>query len=174
VSAFIALASVAAHGETFKCTDASGKTISQVTPCGTAADETIKFQAPAPATASTAPQTPVGVSHLPRGQVPTEADFRGPRETWDRLTLAVRRGDKQAALKELTPAAQQRLAELFDTIGTKPGAMNADELGAIRSVMLAANGLATIKLTRKKPDGSYAHDVMLIRDADGKWRIDAM
>jgi hypothetical protein len=107
-------------------------------------------------------------------KVPTEADFRGPRETWERLTQAISRGDKDAALKELTPAAQERLAAVFDTIGSKSTLLNADELGSISSVMLARDGLATIKLVRKKSDGKYSHDVMLIRAADGKWRIDNM
>jgi hypothetical protein len=110
----------------------------------------------------------------PKDRIPTEADFRGPRETWERLGLAIRRGDKDAALKELTPSAQQRLASVFDTIGSKSKPFNAKELGSIRSVMLAGEGLATIKLTRKKADGIYMHDVNLIRDAEGKWRIDNM
>jgi len=168
----LSLGPAAAHAETFKCTDAYGKTVSQAAPCQATAEETLKFQAPAPA--ATSSTQPAGVSHAPRDRVPTEADFRGPRETWDRLTQAVARGDKDAALKELTPSAQQRLAAVFDTIGSKSAPLTADELGSIRSVMLAGNGLATLKLTRKKSDGTYAHDVMLIRDADGKWRIDNM
>jgi len=170
----LSLGPAAAHGETFKCTDASGKTVSQTAPCQAAAEETLKFQAPAPAATSSTPPAPAGVSHALRGRVPTEADFRGPRETWDRLTQAVVRGDKDAALKELTPSAQQRLGAVFDTIGSKSTPLTAEELGSIRSVMLAGDGLATLKLSRKKSDGTYAHDVMLIRDADGKWRIDNM
>jgi hypothetical protein len=172
----LALGAVPVNAETFKCVDASGNAVSQATPCRSAADETVKFQAPgatatpAGSAAASAPDVP----HPLKGRVPSEADFRGPRETWDRLTQAVRRGDKDAALKELTPAAQQRLAPMFESVGAKSGALNADELGSVRAVSLAGNGMATLKLTRKKSDGSYAHDVMLIRDADGKWRIDGM
>jgi hypothetical protein len=172
--ALLFLGSAAARGETFKCTDAAGKATSQTTPCPVAAGETLKFQAPAATTSSAVAPPPADVPHAPKGRVPTEADFRGPRETWDRLAQAIGRGDKNAALKELTPAAQQRLAPVFDTIGTKSSTLNPDELGSVRSVMLAGDGLATLKLTRKKSDGTYAHDVMLIRDADGKWRIDNM
>ncbi len=77
-------------------------------------------------------------------------------------------------MKELTPSAQQRLASVFDTIGSKSTPFKVEELGSIRSVMLAGEGLATITLTRKKADGTYVHQVNLIRDADGRWRIDNM
>ena len=180
-----------ADGEVFKCVDASGKTSYQGDPCRTVAEVPSKVQAPAPPAASTgvqptpaapaatpsatSPRTGTGLSARgPKDRIPTEADFRGPRETWERLGLAIRRGDRDAALKELTPSAQQRLASVFDTIGSKSAPLNADELGSIRSVMLAGEGLATITITRKKADGIYVHDVNLIRDAEGKWRIDNM
>ena len=187
----LSLGHAQADGEVFKCVDASGKTSYQGDPCQTAAEVPSKVQAPAPPAASTgaqptpaapaatpsatSPRTGTGLSSRgPKDRIPTEADFRGPRETWERLGLAIRRGDRDAALKELTPAAQQRLASVFDTIGSKSTPLNADELGSIRSVMLAGEGLATITLTRKKADGIYVHDVNLIRDAEGKWRIDNM
>ena len=188
--AALSLGHAPADGEVFKCVDASGKTSYQAIPCQTPAETPLKVQAPAPPEASagarptpaapaapsaTSPKTGTGLSTRgPKDRIPTEADFRGPRETWERLGLAIRRGDKDAALKELTPSAQQRLASVFDTIGSKSTPLNAEELGSIRSVMLAGEGLATITLTRKKADGIYMHDVNLIRDADGKWRIDNM
>ena len=168
------MAYAAADAATFKCVDAAGKTILQTAACPAATEETLKVQAPAPAASPAATGAAIGLPRAPRARMPTEADFRGPRETWDRLSQAVLRGDREAALKELTPSAQQRLASVFDTIGTKSSALSAEQLGSIRSVMLAGEGLATIKLSRKKADGTYAHDVMLIRDADGKWRIDNM
>ena len=183
------LATTLVLGETFKCVDAAGKTSYQADPCPPAADATLKVQAPAapgtgareqgtsppPANArvSTSGATPGG-SRGPKSRMPSEADFRGPRETWERLGVAVRRGDKDAALKELTPSARVRLASAFDTVGSKSAPLNADELGSIRSVMLAGEGLATITLMRNKADGTYMHQVNLIRDADGKWRIDNM
>jgi hypothetical protein len=179
-----------ADGEMFKCVDAGGKTSYQGAPCQTVAESPLKVQAPAPPEASpgarptpaaaatppaTSPKIGTGVpTRGPKARIPTEADFRGPRETWERLGLAIRRGDKDAALKELTPSAQQRLASVFDTIGSKSTPFKADELGSIRSVTLAGEGLATITLKRKKADGIYMHDVNLIRDAEGKWRIDNM
>jgi hypothetical protein len=186
----LSLSFVPADAEVFKCVDAGGKTSYRANPCQKAAEETLKVQAPAPpastgarqppdapaATPSaTSPKSAPGSSFRgPKDRIPTEADFRGPRETWERLGLAIRRGDKAAALKELTPSAQQRLASVFDTIGSKSTPLNAEGLGSIRSVTLAGKGLATITLTRKKADGIYTHDVNLIRDADGKWRIDNM
>ena len=184
----LSLAHAPADGEAFKCVDAGGKTSYQADPCQTAAEATLKVQAPAPAstgarqppappaatTSAANPRAATALSRGPKDRIPTEAEFRGPRETWERLGLAIRRGDKDAALKELTPSAQERLASVFDTVGSKSTPFNAEELGSVRSVMLAGEGLATITLTRKKADGIYAHEVMLIRDADGKWRIDNM
>jgi hypothetical protein len=187
----LSLSHAPADGEVFKCVDAGGKTSYQGDPCKTPAETPLKVQAPAPPEASagarpiaaaraatppaTRAKTGTGLSTRgPKDRIPTEADFRGPRETWERLGLAIRRGDKDAALKELTPSAQQRLASVFDTIGSKSKPFKAEELGSIRSVMLAGEGLATITLTRKKADGIYMRDVNLIRDAEGKWRIDNM
>jgi len=186
----LSLSHASADGEVFKCVDAGGKTSYQANRCQNSAEVTLKVQAPAPpastgarqppdapaATPSaTSPKTGTGLSTRgTKGRIPTEADFRGPRETWERLGLAIRRGDKDAALKELTPSAQQRLASVFDTIGSKSKPFNAEELGSIRSVTLAGEGLATITLKRKKADGIYMRDVNLIRDAEGKWRIDNM
>ena len=204
LSALIALSLgyTRANGEVFKCVDAVGKTSYQADPCPTIAEDSVKVQPPAPQSApprqpsaapalpstaprqssapptaspsATNPKTMTGVSRGPKDRIPTEADFRGPRETWERLGVAIRRGDKDAALKELTPAAKQRLAPVFDTIGSKSTPLNFEELGSIRSVMLAGEGLATITLTRKKADGIYGYEVNLIRDADGRWRIDNM
>ena len=186
----LSLGHAPADGEMFKCVDAGGKTRYQGDPCQTAAEVPLKVQAPAPPEASsgarptpaapaapsaTSPKTGTGLATRgPKGRIPTEADFRGPRETWERLRLAIRRGDKDAALTELTPSAQQRLASVFDTIGSKSKPFNAEELGSIRSVTLAGEGFATITLKRKKADGIYMRDVNLIRDAEGKWHIDNM
>ena len=186
----LSLGHAPADGEMFKCVDAGGKTSYQGDPCQTVAETPLKVQAPAPPEASpgarptpaaaaslaiTSPKTGTGLATRgPKGRIPTEADFRGPRETWERLRLAIRRGDKDAALTELTPSAQQRLASVFDTIGSKSKPFKAGELGSIRSVTLAGEGLATITLKRKKADGIYMHDVNLIRDAEGKWHIDNM
>jgi hypothetical protein len=189
------------NGEVFKCVDAAGKTSYQADPCPTIPEEAVKVQPPAPQSttprqpsaapalpstaprqssvppaspAATNPKTMTGSSRGPKDRIPTEADFRGPREAWERLGLAIRRGDKEAALKELTPAAKLRLGPVFETIGSKSTSLNFEELGSIRSVTLAGEGLATITLTRKKADGIYGYEVNLIRDADGRWRIDNM
>jgi hypothetical protein len=184
----LSLGHAPADGEAFQCVDAAGKTRYQADPCQTAAEATLKVQAPAPAstgarqpsatpaatTSAANPRTATALSRGPKDRIPTEAEFRGPRETWERLGQAIRRGDKDAALKELTPSAQQRFASVFDTVGSKSIPFNVEELGSVRSVMLAGEGFATITLMRKKADGIYAHKVMLMRDADGKWRIDNM
>ena len=181
---------IQANGEVFKCVDAAGKTSYQADPCQTPAETPAKAQAPMPppppvpvvrqpdppavAPAATNPKAAIGSTRPTKDRIPTEAEFRGPRETWERLGLAIRRGDKDAALKELTPSARQRLASVFDTIGSKSTPLNAEDLGSIRSVMLAGDGLATITLTRTRADGTYVHQVHLIRDAEGKWQIENM
>lgn len=204
LSALIALSLgfTRANGEVFKCVDAAGKTSYQADACPTIPEEAVKVQPPAPPStpprqssatptppstaprqssappaaspSATNPKVITGVSRGSKDRIPTEADFRGPREAWERLGLAIRRGDKDAALKELTPAAKLRLAPVFETIGSKSTPLNFEELGSIRSVMLAGEGLATITLTRKKADGIYGYEVNLIRDVDGRWRIDNM
>src|ERR1700688_4377632 len=128
----LSLSFAPANAEVFKCVDAGGKTSYRANPCQKAAEETLKVQAPAPPASTGARQppdapaatpsatssksAPGSSSRGPKARIPTEADFRGPRETWERLRLAIRRGDKAAALRELTPSAQQRLASVFDTI----------------------------------------------------------
>jgi hypothetical protein len=166
----LSMAFAPANGDGFKCTDAAGKIFDQAKPCPSSAETTLKVQAPAAPTSATNSTTAGS-----RGtRMPAEADFKGPRETWERLGLAIRRGDKDAALKELTPMAQQRLASVFDTLGSKTTPFDVEYLGSIRSVTLSGEGLATITTTRKKADGTYVHQMMLIRGADGRWRIDNM
>jgi Domain of unknown function (DUF4124) len=185
--AALSLLSAAAQGEAFKCVDAAGKISYQAVPCQST-EPALKVQAPAPLNADGAerrpdaaavppggtPKAAAGQARAAKDRIPSEADFRGPRETWERLGLAVRRGDKDAALRELTPSARQRLAEVFDTIGSKSSLLDGENLGSIRSVTLSGAGLATITLTRNKGDGIYSHQVHLMRDTDGKWRIDNM
>jgi hypothetical protein len=43
-------------------------------------------------------------------------DMKGPLEAWDRFGKAFNRGDKDAALKELTPAARQRFDPVLDEV----------------------------------------------------------
>ena len=173
------------------CTEVGGEASKRIEakPCPASAEPTLKVQVPAPPAAGAAnrqpdpspapapatnPKPAAGAARASKDRIPTEAEFRGPRATWERLGLAIRRGDKDAALRELTPSARERLAPVFDTIGSKSTSLKAEDLGSIRSVTLAGTSLATITLTRKKADGTYAQQVYLMRDADGKWRIDNM
>ena len=163
-----------------KCVDSNGKVSYQDPPCPTsAAESTVKFKAPPPAGPS--PQA-ADLSPVPsrqsnmkgRARIPSDTDFRGPREAWGRLTLALARGDKAAAMKELTPSAQQRYSDMLEKLSGKTKPVEIDRLGAVRSVTLTGDELATITLTRKKADGTYGYKVMLMRGADGRWRIENM
>jgi hypothetical protein len=161
-----------------KCVDSNGKVSYQDAPCATsAAESTVKVQVPNPSGPSSqaADLSPVPSRPLnARARIPSDSDFRGPRESWQRLTQALGRGDRDAALKELTPSAQQRYGDMLEKLGDKTKPVEIDKLGAVRSVRLTGDALATITLTRKKADGTYGYEVMLMRGADGKWRVDNM
>lgn len=169
-----------AHATMVKCVAPNGKVSYQDGPCATsAAEAAVTVQVPPSAGPSSqaadispVPSRPLNTQS--RGRIPSHSDFQGPREAWQRLTQALNRGDRDAALKELTPSAQQRYSEMLERVssGTKPAEV--DHLGAVRSVTLTGDALATITLTRKKADGTHAYEVMLMRGADGKWRIDNM
>jgi hypothetical protein len=166
-----------AHAAMVKCVDSNGKVSYQDPPCASSASESaVQLQAPpppgpSPQAADLAP-VPANVPH--RARIPSDGDFRGPREAWQRLARALSKGDRDAAFKELTPSAQERYRDLLDKLGDKTKPVEADHLGAVRSVRLTGDSFATITLTRKKADGTYAYEVMLMRGADGKWRIDTM
>ncbi len=163
-----------------KCVDPNGKVSYQDGPCETSATEsTVKLQVPPPAAPSSqaadispVPSRPLNMKN--RARVPSGSDFRGPREAWQRLRQALNRGDRDAAMNELTPSAQQRYSETIEKLSIKTKPVELDRLGSVRSVTLTGDTLATITLTRKKADGTYAYEVMLMRGADGKWRIDNM
>jgi len=163
-----------------KCVDPNGKVSYQDPPCPTsAAESTVKVQVPPPAGPSSQAADLSPVPSRPsntkgRARIPSDTDFRGPREAWQRLSLALARGDRDAAMKELTPSAQQRYSEMLEKLSDKTKPVEIDRLGAVRSVTLTGDELATITLTRKKADGTYGYKVTLMRGADGKWRIETM
>lgn len=100
-------------------------------------------------------------------------DFSGPRETWNRLAHALRRGDRAGALQQLTPAAQERYAAVIDQwIAAKP--FNEARFGTVRSVTLSGARYASVTLSRKKDTGTYGAEALMMRDEQGKWRIDRM
>jgi len=100
-------------------------------------------------------------------------DFAGPRDAWQRLTQAIHRGDRAAALQQLTPNAQERYAKTLDQwLQKKP--FDEARFGRIKSVTLSGTRYATVNLTRKKDTGTYGAEVMMMRDDQGKWRVDRM
>ena len=100
-------------------------------------------------------------------------DFNGPRDAWQRLTQAIHRGDRAAALQQLTPNAQERYAKTLDQwLQNKP--FDEARFGRIKSVTLSGTHYATVNLTRKKDTGTYGAEVMMMRDDQGKWRVDRM
>ena len=171
-SPFDALAAVV------KCVDANGKVSYQESICAEQSKAQTTLKVPVPAASASAqsgaPVPPSGVQTKKRSRVPTEQDFKGPREAWQRLEQALHRGDRDAALKELTPAAQQRLSETIDRLANKTKSPEADQWGPVRSVTLPGDDTATVTLSRKTSDGTYADEVMLMRGSDGKWRVDNM
>ena len=100
-------------------------------------------------------------------------DFNGPRDAWQRLTQALHRGDRAGAMQQLTPNAQERYAKTIDDwLQKKP--FDEARFGRIKSVTLSGARFATVNLTRKKDTGTYGAEVMMMRDDQGKWRVDRM
>ncbi|MEP7208938.1 MAG: hypothetical protein ABI920_18545 [Casimicrobiaceae bacterium] len=104
---------------------------------------------------------------------PPAAAFRAPRETWERLTRALGRHDRAAALRELTPSARARHeGDIEEWLAAEP--FDPARFGKVTSVTLSGKQFATITLSRHKDDGLHAYDVMLMRGDDGRWRVDRM
>ncbi|HZQ60385.1 MAG TPA: hypothetical protein VFC24_03490 [Casimicrobiaceae bacterium] len=106
-------------------------------------------------------------------RAPAAMDFSGPREAWQRLAQALRRGDKDGAMKQLTPAAQERYEKSIDEwLKMKP--FDEARFGRATSVTLTGAQFATVTVKRKKEDGTYSGQIMLMRGDDGRWRVDRM
>ena len=185
LSGALCLTFATADAAVFKCVDASGRVTYQDSQCeARAAQSTVKVEAQAPVNArrpqpNVAAPKAASAKPAPRQLSPeeaarAEASARGVRETWQRLGQALNRGDTKAALQELTPGAQERFRPVFDTVVKEGKPFKFDQLGTIQSVAVLGDVLATITLTRKQADGTYAYDVMLMKGRDGKWLIDGM
>jgi Domain of unknown function (DUF4124) len=108
----------------FKCTAANGTVGYQDFPCEPGSTEkSIKVSAPPPPV-STQGNRSIYMAPVPRSmyesaanpKIPKSIDAKGALETWDRFGKAFNRGDKDAAMKELTPSAQQKYGPVFDTL----------------------------------------------------------
>lgn len=117
---------------------------------------------------------PMQATAAERGAVsPGAMDFSGPREAWQRLAQALRRGDKEGAMKLLTPSAQERDQKTIEEwLKAKP--FDEKRFGKVRAVTLSGGRYATVNLTRIKDGGTYSSDVMMMRGDDGRWRIERL
>lgn len=121
--AFVFACASPAQGATYKCTTPEGKVAYQDSPCPSgAAEKSIKL-AVSPPSASIAKPPPVYVPPVPRSMYESAANPNSPRnfdpgplETWDRFSKAFNRGDKNAAMRELTPSAQQQYGPILDQL----------------------------------------------------------
>ena len=107
----------------YKCTTPEGKVAYQDSPCPLGSTEKSLKVAPSPPV-STQKQPPIYVAPVPHSMyqsaassnVPKNIDLKGPLETWDRFGKAFNRGDKSAAMRELTPSAQQQYGPILDQL----------------------------------------------------------
>jgi hypothetical protein len=163
----------------FKCIEASGKVNYQASPCTAAQTAVVEPPPSVSARTQSSPSSdptprPVAKAVTTRDLVQIEADAKGAREAWQRMVQATSRGDVDAALRELTPSAQERYHTIIET-ATKPDPpVRFDQLGEVNAVTVSGGTRATIKVTRKKADGIYAYNVMLLKAPDGRWLIDMM
>jgi hypothetical protein len=118
-----------AQGATYKCTTPEGKVAYQDSPCPSGATEkSLKLAVP-PAPPAAAKPAPVYVAPVPRSMydaaanpnIPRTIDTRGPLETWDRFAKAFNRGDKNAAMREITPSQQPQYGPVLDQLMPPPG-----------------------------------------------------
>jgi hypothetical protein len=170
----------ASDAAVYKCIDASGKVSYQANPCTAAqtavveaprAPSLARTQAPAPAESAARPVTREVTT---RDLAQIEADAKGAREAWQRMVQATTRGDIDAAMRELTPNAQQRYHSIIEIATKSDAPVRFDQLGEINAVTVSGGTRATIKVTRKKADGIYGYNVMLLKAPDGRWLIDIM
>ncbi len=169
----------ASAAQVIKCVEPSGKVSYQANPCTAAQTAVVEMPAAsAPRTQAPAPADPtvrpVAKAVTTRDLAQVEADAKGAREAWQRLVQATTRGDVDAALRELTPNAQERYHAIIETATKSDPPVRFDQLGAINAVTVSGGTRATIKVTRKKADGMYSYNVMLLKAADGRWLIDIM
>jgi hypothetical protein len=86
----------------------------------------------------------------------------------DRLRV----GQIDAATTAITETLRERYRDAFTRLGsTLPKAI--DGLGQVGDNAMSDEH-AAITITRDKADGTYAYEVLMIRDGDGVWRIDGM
>jgi hypothetical protein len=112
------------QGAMYKCTMPEGKIAYQDSPCPSGSSEQSIRANVTPASPSTQKQPPIHVGPVPRSMYESAAspkiqkniDAKGALETWDRFGNAFNRGDKSAAMGELTPAAQQRYGPVLDAL----------------------------------------------------------
>ena len=157
----------------------SGKVTYQANPCTAA--QTAVVEPPGAVASRTQPQAsqvptarPVTKEVTSQDLAQVEADAKGAREAWQRMVQATTRGDVDGALRELTPSAQQRYRPIFETATKSDPPVRFDQLGEINAVTVSGGTRATIKVTRKKADGVYGYNVMLLKAPDGRWLIDIM
>lgn len=122
----------AAEGAVYKCTGTDGRITYQDSPCQLGSSEKSIKVAPPPAATTVNPPS-VHVAPVPRSMyesaasptIPKSIDAKGPLETWDRFGKAFNRGDKGAAMQELTPSAQQKYGPVFDALMPPVGGASA-------------------------------------------------
>jgi hypothetical protein len=120
-----------AEGAIYKCTGTDGRVTYQDSPCQLGSSEKSIKAPPPPATTVSHPS--VYVAPVPRSMyesaasptIPKSIDAKGALETWDRFGKAFNRGDKGAAMQELTPSAQQKYGPVFDALMPPAGAASA-------------------------------------------------
>jgi hypothetical protein len=104
----------------------------------------------------------------------TDQSFSGPLETWQRLGEALARGDKKAALNELTSDLAERFAPLFDSLLSQKDSFDIASLGTVSDINMIGDSLAELTLVRKTPTGNLGFSVQLLRRPNGKWLIAEM
>lgn len=97
-------------------------------------------------------------------------EFQAVCSTWQRLGMALKRGDRDAALTEFSLSARERYAPVIDALLKGSSSYEITMLGNVESISTSGR-TATLTLVRKRDDRTVAFSVSLVRSYTGKWVI---
>lgn len=101
---------------------------------------------------------------------PSPDEFQAVCSTWQRFGVALKRGDRDAALAEISLSSRERFAPLIDALLKDTGSFEIAKLGNVASTS-SSGRTATLILVRKKDDRNVAFSVSMVKGWTGNWLI---
>lgn len=104
---------------------------------------------------------------------PLPDEFQAVCSTWQRFGVALNRGDRDAALAEISSSTREHFLPLVDALLKSTDSFEIAKLGTV-SAISSSGRTATLTLIRKKDDRSVAFSVSMVKGWNGKWLIAGM